>query len=207
MTEQSACNITWRPLELADIPQISEWFWNADDVALFDRALPVPVGIDILRENWRKSLEQTTPPSAYWFVAEDKDRSPVGIAALESVNYIQGDAVLPFFVAERFRKNGLATAMTVSMLDLAFRKLRLHRVTTFYRSDNDATRRALDKVGFSTEGCFREGWFTDGVRKDIVIAGILGSEWLGNRERVIREVARTCNLSFTPTCWKVVRET
>ena len=202
MTHETAEAVTWRPMGLDDIARISDWFWDFKDVALFDRTLPVPVSVDSLREGWRESMMQKTTPGAYWYIAEDDTTKPIGIAGLQSVNYIQGDAVLPFFVTERFRKQGLATAMTVAMLDLAFKRLRLHRVTTFYRSDNAATQRVLEKFGFVEEGRFREGWFVEGTRKDTVIAGILGTEWIASRDEVIESVAKSCNLSFSPTCWK-----
>ncbi|MBW4707383.1 GNAT family N-acetyltransferase [Roseobacter sp. YSTF-M11] len=194
--------ITWRPLGLVDIPRIENWFWNFADVALFDRTLPVPLSPDSLQNSWRKSLEHDTPPCAYWFIAEDTSGTPLGIAGLDSVNYIQGDAVLPFFVGRDHRKQGLATAMTISVLDLAFSQLRLHRVSTFYRDDNTATMRAVKKIGFAEEGRFREGWFVNGERKDTVVAGILSAEWLATRHQVIEKVADSCKLSFAPTCWK-----
>lgn len=202
MTNKTADVITWRPMGLDDIPRISDWFWDFTDAALFDRTLPVPLSVDALHESWREAMVQKSSPGAFWFMAEDQDNTPVGIAGLESVNYIHGDAVLPFFVTHDFRKRGLATAMTVAILDLAFKRLRLHRVTTFYRSDNAATQRVLEKFGFAEEGRFREGWFADGDRKDTVIAGILGTEWIATREKVIETVAASCTLSFSPTCWK-----
>lgn len=202
MSTDTIESLTWRPLALDDIAKIAKWFWDFQDVALFDRSLPIPTSVDALRESWSKSIEYQKTPSGYWFIAEDEAGQPLGIAGLETVNYIQGDAVLPFFVAKNFRNKGLASAMAVSILDLAFKRLRLHRVTTFYRDDNTATQRALYKLGFSDEGKFREGWLVEGERKDIVIAGILTSEWLANREQVIDRVIESCDLSFTPTCWK-----
>lgn len=206
MSIEISGKITWRPLALADIANISKWFWDFKDVALFDRSLPVPTSEDALRESWGKSIEYQKSPCGYWFIAETENGEPLGIAGLDSINYIQGDGVLPFFVAKPFRKKGLASAMAVSVLDLAFKRLRLHRVTTFYRDDNAATKRALNRLGFTEEGKFREAWFVEGERKDIVIAGVLGSEWLANREQVIESLMRSCHLSFTPTCWKEGRE-
>nr|WP_187428928.1 GNAT family protein [Roseobacter litoralis] len=193
-------------MALDDINNISEWFWDFQDVALFDRSLPVPTSVDAMRESWGKTIEYQKSPCGFWFIAETKQGRPLGIAGLESINYIQGDGVIPFFVAKQFRKNGLASAMAICILDLAFKRLRLHRLTTFYRDDNAATQRALGKLGFHDEGRMREGWFVEGERKDIVIAGILGSEWLANREQVIDTVMQSCDLSFAPTCWKDGRE-
>ncbi len=169
---------------------------------MFDRSLPVPVSVDGMRESWRRSLEQTAPPASYWFLAEEQNGTPLGICGLENISYIQGDGVLPFFVANHFRSRGLAKAMSISMLDMAFNRLRLHRLTTYYRADNEQSAKALARLGFTTEGTCREGWLSDGIRHDIVIAGILASDWKVEREHVIASVSATCNLTFTPTCWK-----
>lgn len=202
MTEQNAELITWRPMGIDDIPQIAEWFWKFEDAAMFDRSLPVPVSADGMRESWRRSLEHTAPPEGYWFLAEAQDGTPLGICGLEKIGYIQGDGVLPFFVTDHFRGRGLAMAMSISMLDLAFNRLRLHRLTTYYRADNAPSAKVLARLGFTTEGTCREGWFSDGKRHDVVIAGILASDWKVERERVIESVRATCNVTFTPTCWK-----
>lgn len=180
--------IIWKPMGLEDLPRIADWFSDFEDIALFERSLPVPVNIDVLQEVWRAALEHSRPPNAFWFIAEDAENRPLGIGGLDAVNYIQGDAVMPFFVARSSRNKGLATAMTVSILDLAFRQLRLHRVTTYYRADNTPTERTLEKFGFSQEGRFREAWFDQGVRKDIVISGILGAEWVAKRESILKNM-------------------
>ena len=206
MGQATTSSVTWRPLGLDDISNIAEWFWHFEDIAMFDKSLPVPVNIDAMRVSWRASLEYSSPPRAYWFIAEDADKKPAGIAGLESVNYIHGDAVLPVFIADDYRKKGLATVMAVALLDLAFNQLRLHRLTTFYREDNEATRRALLSVGFKEEGRHREGWFADGIRKDIVIVGILGSEWAAGRDAVIEALKHTSEVSINLSNWKSCRD-
>ena len=206
MAQATSSIFTWRPLGLDDISNIADWFWHFEDIAMFDKSLPVPVNIDAMRESWRASLDYANPPRAYWFIAEDGDKKPAGIAGLESVNYIHGDAVVPVFIAEDFRKKGLATAMAVPLLDLAFNQLRLHRLTTFYREDNEATRLALQSVGFKEEGRHREAWFADGVRKDIVIVGILGSEWAATREKAIESLKDSCKVSVNLSNWNSCRD-
>ncbi|WP_299967423.1 GNAT family protein [uncultured Roseobacter sp.] len=201
MTKETADLLTWRPMELADISRIADWFWHMEDAALFDRSLPVPVSADALRETWRDALAQKGNPRAFWFIADQPDGAPGGIGGLDAVNYIQGDAVLPFFVAAPFRKRGLAKAMTVALLDLAFLRLRLHRVTTFYRQDNTPSARVLESFGFSEEGRIREGWFVNGQRRDTVIAGILSTEWIATREQVIETARARSAISFSPNPW------
>ena len=197
MDTETEVSVRLKPLGLDDIPRIAEWFWDFEDVALFDRTLPVPINADAMRESWRASLEYAASPRAYWFIAEDADQTPLGVAGLESVNYIQGDAVVPAFVAKNSRGSGLATAMLAGLIDLAFDQLRLHRLTTFYREDNGASRHTLEKVGFVEEGRFREGWFADGLRRDVVIVGLLRSEWAERRAEVVKALEAPGKVSLT----------
>lgn len=177
-----------RPMGLDDLTHISSWFWNMADVSMFDRTTPLPTNKDALYESWRKSLTQTDPPTALWFIAEDAENKALGIGGLQAVNYIHGDAVLPMFISPDARGKGLATAITCRMMELAFNHLRLHRVTTYYREDNAVTQRVLAKMGFEDEGRQREGWFVGGTRMDIVQAGILAADWYGRRETVLEEL-------------------
>ena len=39
--------VTLRPMGLDDLDRISSWFWNLDDVALFDRTLPLPARVRV----------------------------------------------------------------------------------------------------------------------------------------------------------------
>ncbi|WP_419907574.1 GNAT family N-acetyltransferase [Hoeflea sp.] len=177
-----------RPMGMEDIPTIARWFSNFDDIALFDRNLPVPVGQEAVFESWKPALEYTEPPRSLWFVAEDEDGNPAGVGGLQSINYIHGDAVLPMFIDRPARTNGLATGMTINLIDLAFGQLRLHRVSTFFRADHDATANVIAKVGFREEGRVREGWFAGGKHHDVVQVGLLRSEWQQGCEALREEL-------------------
>lgn len=184
MTEEDEIHLTLRPMCLTDLDALVEWFWNAEDVALFDRQMPVPVNATVLRESWREALEFSDPPRAYWYVACDSAGVPVGFGGLQGINYIHGDGVMPMFVARHMRRKGMAKSISVAMIELAFNTLRLHRLTTFFRSDNEGSRRALEAVGWQVEGCLREAWFADGVRRDVIQVGLLREEWMAQRAEV-----------------------
>ncbi|MFK7942031.1 MAG: GNAT family N-acetyltransferase [Paracoccaceae bacterium] len=199
MTTDHELHATLRPMGMDDLAHISTWFWNMDDVAMFDRTTPLPTNKDALHESWRAALSHTDPPKALWFVAETVDGKPLGIGGLQSINYIHGDAVLPMFISAAARGKGLATAITCRVMELAFNRLRLHRVTTFYREDNAVTERVLAKLGFVDEGRQREGWFVGGTRLDIVQSGILASDWYERREAALAGLgaAGKVRLAFT----------
>lgn len=171
-------------MTLEDLSAIDDWFWNFDDVALFDRGLPVPLNSAGMLTTWKPALEPGDPPKALWYLAMTEDKVPVGIGGLQAINYIHGDAVLPVFIKQSMRAKGVGTALTITLLNLAFDRLRLHRLTTYYRDDNEATDRALQRLGFKTEGRVREGWFADGAHRDVIQVGLLKTEWLDRRQEI-----------------------
>ncbi len=182
--------VQFRPLNHEDLDTVSMWFQNFEDIALFDRGLPIPVSTEFVRESWKPSLDYSDPPKALWFVAETPDKSIAGICGLQAINYIHGDAIVPVFVDETMRHKGLACAMGIMLNNLAFDQLRLHRVSTLYRADNAATKKLVEKLGFSQEGAARQAWYADGEHKDIIQVGILKSEWFSIRDKLRSDIAK-----------------
>ena len=175
----------FRPMNEGDLDQISEWFADFEDMAMFDRSLPVPVGKQFVAESWKSALQFSDPPKALWFVCESEDGEAVGIGGIQAINYIHGDAVVPVFVTRDFRGRGLALALMYLLANVAFEKLRLHRLTTFFRDDNKASRQISELMGFKEEGRAREGWFSEGKYQDAIQVGLLASEWQENSAAVL----------------------
>lgn len=173
---------TLRPMGLSDVDRIADWFDDFDDVALFDRNLPIPASPEYLKETWKSALEYSDPPRSIWFIAETDAGVPAGVCGLQSINYIHGDAIVPIFVSYPMRQLGLAQSMSFLVIDMAFEKLRLHRLTTFFREDNLATPAITRKLGFVEEGCMRQAWYSDGRHKDVIQVGLLKETWLEHRE-------------------------
>ncbi len=196
MAKKEQADFLLRPMGLSDMDSIADWFVNFDDVALFDRGLPIPVGPEFVKESWKSSIEFANPPRALWFMVEDQENEAVGLCGLHSINYIHGDAVLPVFVAQKMRGKGLASALATSMVDIGFDHLRLHRLTTYYRADNAATAHIVKRAGFRIEGCTREGWFAKGLHNDVVQVGLLKSEWLDTRKELEQKLSVAGGISI-----------
>jgi RimJ/RimL family protein N-acetyltransferase len=179
---------TMRPMTLDDIETVAVWLQDVDDLSLFDRNMAVPPSQDTVRDSWKADLAIAKFPSAYWFVLESYDREPVAIGGLQSVNYVHGDAVLPILVSKAARGKGLGLRAAMILLDLAFDRLRLRRVTTFFRSDNLRTERLTRRVGFQQEGRMREAWFADGQFLDCMVVGLLRDEWHSRRKTLNAEL-------------------
>jgi RimJ/RimL family protein N-acetyltransferase len=183
MTKNLSRIFTVRPMKMNDIDDIAAWFENLDDLSLFDRNSPAPMGLEALREYWKGDLAAAPPPQkAYWYIARGLDGGAAALGGLQSINYFHGDAVLPVFVARSARQQGLGLRMTCLLLDLAFDRLHLTRVTTYFREDNEISSRMIRKAAFCEEGRLRRAWLCNGRQLDMIVAGVLREDWMNRRE-------------------------
>lgn len=183
MTKDTSKIFTVRPMKLNDIDDIAPWFEDLDDLSLFDRNSPAPMGADTLREYWKADLATAAPPQkAYWYIARNSKGKEAALGGLQNINYFHGDAVLPVFVAPSARRQGLGLRMTCLLLDLAFSRLNLRRVTTYFRQDNEISSRMISRAAFREEGRMRKAWLCNGRQLDMIVAGVLREEWTSHRE-------------------------
>jgi RimJ/RimL family protein N-acetyltransferase len=187
-----------RPMAIGDIDAVAGWFDSIDDVTLFDRNAVAPLPLEAVRESWKAEFDHVSlPPRALWYIAEDSSGQPAAIGGLRSINYINGDAVLPAFVARHLRRRGVGTRLVAMLLDVAFSRLRLVRVTTYYREDNLFSARITQKAGFREEGRLRRAVLANGRHLDTVVMGILRNEWLDRREDLHEELDGETVLRFS----------
>lgn len=186
-----------RPMTISDIDSVADWFDSIDDVSFFDRTAVVPTPIEAVRESWRTDFDPAAmPPGALWYVVEDDAARPAAMGGLRDINYINGDAVLPAFVGRHMRGHGLGIRLIGMLLDAAFTRLRLVRVTTYYREDNVISARITAKAGFCKEGRMRQALLANGRHYDMMIMGLLRDEWVARREALQSELNGDLVLRF-----------
>ena len=192
-----------RPMGVDDIPLVARWFEHLEDLSMFDRRLPIPLNVDAMEAGWREALAETEPRRSYWFTIDDEAGEVVGIAGLQDINYVHGDAVLPIYLAEPARRRGIGIRTGAMLLDLVFDQLRLTRVTSFLRADNEPSRRLTESMGFREEGRMRKAWFADGRHVDIVVIGILDKEWRKQRADLADRLSTDTMVILGRTPWGV----
>lgn len=178
-------NTAWyrlRPLGLDDIPVIARWLEDIEDLAMFDRRVPVPLDTAATEAEWRSDIEAREPRSSYWFKIVGENSQAFGIAGLTQISYVHGNALMPMFIAEGARRRGIGIRTRALLLDLAFDQLRLARITSLHRADNIASRRLNESCAFKEEGCIRKGCYAGGRHVDQMIFGILAEEWRARRD-------------------------
>lgn len=95
---------------------------------------------------FERLMESARHGRAHWFAIIDAAAGFVGQVGLVSVHRAQ--AQLTYWIAAPYRMGGRATAAARQVMEYAFERARIERLTTVVRAENAASRRTLDKLGF-----------------------------------------------------------
>lgn len=185
-----------RPMNGDDLATLALWFEQICDLTLFDSQSTLPVNEKILQKDWEREISGGQPRNCYWFGIDDQEGELVGLAGIDSISYINGDCVLPIILTRKVRHQGLGLQIAAMLIDMAFDELRLHRITTYFRSDNEASRKLVTSLGFAEEGRLRQARFSAGRYHDQVVVGLLASEWHDQRPAVIKRANGNITLRF-----------
>jgi ribosomal-protein-alanine N-acetyltransferase len=86
-------------------------------------------------------------------------------------------ANLGYWVGKPYWNQGFGTEAARAVLQYGFETLGLNRIQAGYFKSNPASGRIMQKIGMSYEGCLREHVNKWGQLKDVVIYGVLRSEY------------------------------
>ncbi len=110
---------------------------------------------------------------------------PVGFARYSMSPFPDQDLPHPdigFGVAEPGdRGRGYATEATRLLVSYLFAGYPAERITAATDRENSPARRVLEKSGFSEEGTLRRSFLHHGSWHDLVLYGLLRSDWSGSR--------------------------
>ncbi len=139
---------------------------------------PYPAGgaRRFLQSSWRRWAGGT----GYVFTILSGDAEDVvGLISLNNVSRKHGCAELGYWSGPDHWGRGIMTEAVRLALGFAFDHLELHRVYASTFDGNGASRRVLEKNGFTLEGTMREAVVRHGRRNDFLNFGILRREYEG----------------------------
>ncbi|WP_136689874.1 GNAT family N-acetyltransferase [Halorhabdus amylolytica] len=129
------------------------------------------------REQLEEFYEETISDEETINLLITADADPVGMASFHDLATEDRRGELGYWVAAAYQGNGYATDAVGTIVAYAFRDLGLHRVEAKVFDGNDASRRVLEKIGFTHEGVHREATFSDGQFRDVHWYGVLADEF------------------------------
>lgn len=133
------------------------------------------------------NLLRSDPDMRGWLIT--RGGSPSGLLTLSGLLSHHRRASWNWFLGSaEARGRGVGRAAQVLGLDRAFGELGLHKVFAEVMADNDAALKAQAATGFRREGYLRGHVLKTGVARDVVLLGILASEWNALRETARRRL-------------------
>jgi RimJ/RimL family protein N-acetyltransferase len=160
-------NVNLRIAEKEDLPLIAEW---ANDPEFNGEHEPIMQLSKAELEKWYPS----SGPEEKWFLVEKKDGTKVGLVRHDS--HAWGIAIGSVIIPSE-RGKGYCTEAVSILVDYLFLSKDTVRIQARANTHNAASKRVLEKAGFTEEGTMRRSSFSRGKWVDMVVYSILRQEW------------------------------
>jgi ribosomal-protein-alanine N-acetyltransferase len=164
-----------RPLALGDAPTV-ERLAGEKDVASTTRLIPHPYPPG-MAEHWIGTLPDLYQRAEMinWGIALDGGLL-LGTIRL-TLNPVDNHAEMGYWVGKPYWNNGYCTEAARAVVAYGFEKLDLERIYANYMARNPASGRVLAKLGMIEEGHLRRHRRKFGRYEDLIVCGMLRSEW------------------------------
>lgn len=167
-----------RAVEREDLPHFVEWFSDPEVRRYLDMYLPFSLAQE---ERWFENLQdRMEKKEIVMLTIETSDGAHIGNISLFDINWKGRHAELGITIGDKdYWNRGYGTDAIQTMLGVAFDEMNLHRVFLRVHADNARAIHVYNKIGFQKEGTLRESVFREGTYHDMVVMGVLQSEFQG----------------------------
>ncbi len=169
-----------RPFLLSDAPDVQRL---AGNWAIADTTLNVPHPYeDGMAEAWISTHQAKFEAGelVVFAITLKADSELVGAIGFQ-VDRSFDRAELGYWIGEPFWGLGYCTEAATSIVEYGFAKLELFRLHAGHLERNPASGRVLQKIGMLKEGIARQHIKKWGKFEDLVLYGLLRSEWAGGK--------------------------
>jgi len=169
-----------RGLERTDIDELMKWVNDPEVTKTLDHFIyPMSRGEE---EKWLEDRITKPDDKTKGFVIETKEGVYLGGIGLHNIDWRNRCAEVGIVIGKKEHWNrGYGTDAMMTILDLAFNRMNLHRVYLRVYEINQAAIKSYEKCSFKKEGVQREAFFVDGKYVDVVFMGILEEEFRGRK--------------------------
>ena len=174
-------DIRFGPIDYEKDPQIeSKWTHDSDFMRMYEINPARPLSAAIIKKQYEKLEKQVEEDkNLYQFMirAKDDDRL-MGRAAIQWIEWTNGNAWLHLGIGSvQDQRKGYGTQALGMLMRFAFAELNLFRLSARIPEYNQAAIALFSKFGFVEEIRRRQALDRDGRRWDLIVFGLLNSEW------------------------------
>ncbi len=171
-----------RPFQKNDAKQVQK-LAGRKEVATTTN-LPHPYSEE-MAEGWIKTHEPIFQEGrgATYAITLKNSAELIGSISLMDINEFSNHARIGFWIGVSYWNKGYCTEAGKAVLEYGFIEKGLNRVHTGYMSSNLSSGRVLEKLDMVYEGTQRQHITKLGEYEDLVLVGILRSEWKKSNKR------------------------
>lgn len=173
-------NIKLTAIKESDYEVIDDWFNDIGFLRHYDILPAIPQTSNTVRKTIEDFINSNN--SCIFAIRLLKTNQILGVIGF--LDIIWSSSVATFFIGigeNSYVGRGMGREAIELLLDFGFNELNLHRIQLNVISYNHRAIRAYEKVGFIKEGSYRELVHRDGKRYDLLLYGMLKSEWNDNK--------------------------
>jgi RimJ/RimL family protein N-acetyltransferase len=164
--------VTLRPGREDDAEHFVRWFADMQVTRFLARRMAITLEQE--KEFLKKVGESKDD---VWWVIE-ADGKAIGATGIHGINWLDANGMTGIVIGEKSAwGKGYATEAMRLRTRHAFRELNLHKLTTEVDTENEASRKALERNGYRTVGVRREQNFREGKWKDRWLGEVLRADW------------------------------
>ncbi|MCR5331416.1 MAG: GNAT family N-acetyltransferase [Lachnospiraceae bacterium] len=167
-----------RRFEYSDIDSMLR-NWIADEQMQWDYGepcYPTPAAVRDLLDS--KCIVSYSRNDYYrWAVIEKESGECIGQIAFFTMDTSNRHGEIEYVIGPAFQGKGYATEMTKAVIAFGFEKINLHRIEIDCRTENEASRRVIEKCGLTYEGVFRDFFWRKDHYEGRRVFSILKQDW------------------------------
>jgi len=156
-----------RPNDAADI-----FVARGDDAVMRHWDWPAQKSVEEVRAIIAGHFAQIESGATLWWVAALSPRGPaIGECDLSAIDPHHKRAEVGFLFRRDAWGKGYAREAMARVMRFGFDEMGLERLTARFHDGNEASRKLLERLGFTYEGTLRGHVLRDGARRDCVLYG------------------------------------
>jgi [ribosomal protein S5]-alanine N-acetyltransferase len=167
--------IVLRPWSIRDAGQLSVIADNKKIAGNLRDGFPSPYSLKDAEEWLNIILPENYPPRFFAITIEKQLVGSIGIVSKTDI--YRKNFEIGYFLAEKHWGQGITTKAIKAATSYAFKDFDIIRVYAEPFSDNAASRKALEKAGFSLEATLKRNVIKNGIIKDTCIYSVLKEDF------------------------------
>lgn len=124
-----------------------------------------------------KQLNPSASGRFEWLIYVGAMRKPVGWVSLRIADRDPAAGEIGYSIVRDHRRKGVATEAVRALVEEAFDRARLARLSAYCVPENAASRRVLERIGFKFEGTLPHGATVSGQPVDVLMHRIDRESW------------------------------